>query len=173
MHSPDAQRKKQEFLDMMQRSYHMDPPDNKVLSAEDKYHYQHPSGVKLMGYPDRVEKTPTGLFIIADYKTGRNKNHIDNDIKTCLQVVIYAWMCRQAGIPVSVCVYRYIRKGITVTCVYDNDMEEQLDTMLRAFADAAASGEFPAHKTQENCKYCKLKEICETMPGPVSEAADE
>ncbi|MBO4862414.1 MAG: PD-(D/E)XK nuclease family protein [Firmicutes bacterium] len=172
MHSPDAQRKKQEFLDMMKRSYEMDP-GNKVLSAEDKYHCQHPSGVKLMGYPDRVEKTPTGLFMIADYKTGRKKNHVENDIRTCLQVVIYAWMCRQAGIPVSLCVYRYIRKGITVKCVYDNDMEEKLDAMLRAFADATVSGEFPAYKSQDNCKYCKLKDICETMPGQVSEAADE
>ena len=61
----------------------------------------HSSGVLLEGYPDRVEKTPEGEYIIADYKTGKRISHQANDVDTCLQVVIYAYIMEQKNIPIS------------------------------------------------------------------------
>ena len=163
IHTDAAKRKKDEFIRMMKTSYRMDQ-GNEVLAAEEEYRFKHPSGVKLKGYPDRVEKTKSGEYIIADYKTGRKVIHKQNDIDTCLQVVIYAWLCGQAGIPVSECVYRYIRKKRTVSCEYNDFMRDKLNEKLEEFKTAVENKNFPSKPgdNKENCKYCKHKSICKT-----------
>ena len=46
---------------------------NEVVSAEEEWDVEHESGIKLHGYPDRIEKAKDGKYIIADYKTGKNE----------------------------------------------------------------------------------------------------
>ena len=120
----------------------------------------HPCGVKLSGYPDRVEKDKDGNYIIADFKTKRRLEHIKDDIDTCLQVVIYAWLCEQEGINISRCDYRYIRKNEIVTCRYDKDMKTKLNEKLLVFREALTTGSFPKADKKEACRYCKMGDIC-------------
>ena len=107
------------------------------------------------------EKTPTeGEYIIADYKTGKRISHQANDIDTCLQVVIYAYIMEQKNIPISRCEYRYLRDGVTVPCRYDDSMKEKLNDKLLVFKNALTTGQFPVAENRSACTYCKLANIC-------------
>lgn len=116
----------------------------------------------MYGYPDRVEKDADGKYLIADFKTGRSIKHKQDDIETCMQVVIYAYMMERLGIPVSYSEYRYLRKKKVVSCVYNDDMKAELSQRLEVFKHALESGEFPANpgKNNKNCKYCTFADIC-------------
>lgn len=162
MHLDAAQEEKKVFLDIMENAYEGDP-DNEVVSAEEERDVEHESGIKLHGYPDRIEKTKDGKYIIADYKTGKIK-HIEDDIDTCLQVIIYAYMAKmKAGIDISGCEYRYIREDAIVPCVYDENMEKALARKLEEVKKSLDNNDFPCtppEKQEENCKYCTLADIC-------------
>ena len=157
----DADLKKKDFIDMMSEAYDQEISiGNDVLSAEEEYHFTHPTGIRLHGYPDRVEKDSDGNCIIADFKTKRKIEHIENDINTCLQVVIYAWLCEQAGIDIKRCDYRYLRKNQMISCVYDDAIKESLDEKMKAFKYALENNEFPSNECKESCKYCTYGDIC-------------
>lgn len=159
IHCDSAAREKQIFCKMMASAYDQDPK-NEVLASEEKQTFRHSSGVLLHGYPDRVEKTLDGEHIIADYKTGRRVKHVANDIDTCLQVVIYAYLMEQKGLPISRCEYRYLRDGVTIPCRYDDSMKEKLDAKLTAFKNALTTGQFPVAESSDACRYCTLAGIC-------------
>jgi len=159
IHSETAEREKTIFCKMMANAYDQDP-QNEVLASEEKQTFLHSSGILLEGYPDRVEKTPEGEYIIADYKTGKRISHQANDIDTCLQVVIYAYIMEQKNIPISRCEYRYLRDGVTVPCRYDDSMKEKLNDKLLVFKNALTTGQFPVAEKSSACAYCKLANIC-------------
>ena len=153
---------KEQFMDMMETAYEMDPHREIALQEED-IHCVHESGVKLHGFPDRVEKLEDGSYLIVDFKTGRKVVHKDDDIESCLQVLIYAYLMEQHGYKVSGGEYRYLRLGQTVTCKYDDDMKNQLSEKLEKFKDCMLSGDFPipaADEENDPCKYCKFGSIC-------------
>ena len=143
----------------MKNAYELDPA-NEVLASEERKEVRHNSGVILRGIPDRVEKNKNGEYLIADYKTGRKIKHKPDDIDTCLQVVIYAYMSEQNGIPVSYCEYRYLRDGKTVRCAYNSNIKDKLNDKLTEFKAALDSGDFPIAESEDECRYCKLKNIC-------------
>lgn len=159
IHTEAANREKTVFRNMMKTAYTADP-HNEVLASEEEQIFRHDTGILLKGYPDRVEKTPEGEYIIADYKTGKNIKHKPQDIDTCLQVVIYAYLMEQKGIPISGCEYRYLRYGITIPCRYDEDMKQQLNDKMLIFKEALSTGQFPATGKGRTCDYCGLKSLC-------------
>ena len=154
---------KEEFLEMMETAYDMDPHREVALQEED-IHCTHESGVRIHGYPDRVEKLEDGTYLIVDFKSGRKAVHVQDDIETCLQVVIYAYLMEQRGFKVSGGEYRYLRLGETVTCRYDDDMKRQLLERLEQFKSSMLSGSFPIGETGEDgsdpCRYCKYESVC-------------
>ena len=170
LHTDAAARAKNDFLRMMDNAYSQESAiRNEVLSAEEKYIFKHESGITLCGYPDRVEKETDDRYIIADFKTKRKVDHVKDDIDTCLQVVIYAWLCEQAGLNVTRCDYRYIRKNRVITCRYDDGMKRQLGEKLTVFRQALEEGSFPRNpgKDNENCRYCRMADICMQAEDPV------
>lgn len=68
VYEDDAKREKRNFVHMMEMAYDVDP-HNEVLAAEEKLCYKHPCGVKLAGYPDRIEKDEDGNIGVVDFKT--------------------------------------------------------------------------------------------------------
>ncbi len=153
---------KEEFMDMMETAYEMDPHREVALQEED-IHCVHESGVKLHGFPDRVEKLEDGSCLIVDFKTGRSLSHKQDDIETCLQIVVYAYLMEQKGYKVSGGEYRYLRRGETVTCKYDDEMKEQLKERLEIFKEHMQSGEFPIpviDNEHDPCHFCKYGPIC-------------
>ena len=166
-HSPlimeNVQRVKEQFLEMMETAFDMDPHREVALEEED-IRCVHESGVGIHGFPDRVERLEDGTYLIVDFKSGRRVSHVQNDIGTCLQVVIYAYLMEQQGFLVSGGEYRYIRLGETVTCRYDDDMKRQLSERLELFKDSMENGDFPVAEVTEDgndpCSFCKYKAIC-------------
>lgn len=152
-----------QFMEMMETAYETDPHREVVLGEED-VSCTHESGVRIHGFPDRVEKLDDGTCLVVDFKTGRRVAHVQDDIGTCLQVVIYAYLMEQKGARVSGGEYRYIRTGETVTCRYDEDMKRQLGERLEAFREALLKGDFPAaapsEENEDPCRYCKYIGIC-------------
>lgn len=154
---------KEQFLEMMETAYGMDPHREIALEEED-ISCAHESGVRIHGFPDRVEKLEDGTYLVVDFKSGRTVGHVQDDIGTCLQVIIYAYLMEQRGFKVSGGEYRYIRLGETVTCRYDDDMKRQLFERLTFFKNSMLSGDFPVAEIEEGgddpCHFCKYKAIC-------------
>ena len=154
---------KEQFLEMMETAYDMDPHREVALEEED-IRCTHESGVRIHGFPDRVERLKDGTYLIVDFKSGRTVTHVQDDIGSCLQVVIYAYLMEQKGFKVSGGEYRYLRLGETVTCRYDDDMKRQLFERLEHFKHSMQNGDFPAAEVSEDgddpCHFCKYKGIC-------------
>ena len=165
----DVEKERRQFLDMMETAYSMDPHREVVLEEED-IHSVHKSGVKIHGFPDRVEKLEDGTYLVVDFKSARSIGHVQDDIDTCLQIVIYAYLMEQKGLNVSGGEYRYIRLGETVSCKYDEEMKKQLEEKLTVFRKHMESADFPipdsayeenrAKNDPDPCKYCKFAMIC-------------
>ena len=148
------------FLKQMETAFDTDPK-NEVVSAETEIDVLHEgSGIILSGFPDRVEKTKAGKYIIADYKTKRKIEHIPHDVDSCIQVVLYAYMCNKNGIPVTECEYRYLNYGKTIPCRYDAEAENRLGEKLQEFAAALETGSFPTCQNGLACKWCKFTSLC-------------
>ena len=164
---------KEQFREMMETAYEMDP-HRETLLKEEEIHCVHETGVRIHGYPDRVEKKEDGSCLVADFKSGNSIAHVKDDIDTCLQVVIYAYLMEQRGYKVSGGEFRYIRRGETVTCKYDDDMKKELSEKLAFFRDSLISGDFPVAEKADNgpdpCRYCKYGKICGRIE---KEGADE
>lgn len=144
------------FLEMMENAYKTDPR-RKVILKEEDIHCTHSSGVKLHGFPDRVEELEDGSVLIVDFKTGRTVNHEQDDIETCLQVVIYAYLMESKGYKVSGGEFRYIKAGKTITCRYDDEIKAKLSDKLELFKKMMLSGDFPCGMA---CDFCKYGDIC-------------
>lgn len=161
MESVEAVRN--QFLEMMETAYEMDPHREVTLKEED-IHCQHESGVKIHGLPDRVERLEDGKYLIVDFKSGRHIVHVENDIDTCLQVVIYAYLMEKQGYDISGGVFRYIGLGESVSCVYNDEMKEKLNEKLKQFKDHMEKGYFPCAEASEDgenpCIYCKYGLVC-------------
>ncbi|MCR5738209.1 MAG: PD-(D/E)XK nuclease family protein [Lachnospiraceae bacterium] len=163
----NAEAEKEMFIDMMDTAYDMDPHREVILKEED-VQFKHESGVNLHGFPDRVEKDESGNYVIVDFKSGRNVKHVENDIDTCLQIVIYAYLMEQKGYHVSGGEYRYIRLGETVKCDYNREMKDKLNAKLEEFRKAMEKSEFPVSPyailrhddDPDPCKYCKFGNVC-------------
>jgi len=164
----DVKVERGQFVEMMETAYDMDPHRETVLK-EDEVQCTHESGIKLHGYPDRVEKLDDSSYWIVDFKSKRKVEHKENDIDTCLQIMIYAYLMEKGkGFKVSGGEFRYIRLGKTVKCRYDEDMKKELSARLSQFKECLETGDFPIPKsvgnrkedTPDPCKFCKLGDIC-------------
>ncbi len=161
---------KEQFLDMMETAYKMDPHREVVLKEKD-ISCVHETGVGLHGFPDRVEKLDDGSYIVVDFKSGKTISHVADDINTCLQTMVYAYILEKNGFEnVSGAEYRYIRLGQTVSCKYDDNMKEELSNLLVYFKEHIEMADFPINPKayEENrekgesdpCYFCKYGLIC-------------
>ena len=112
-------------------------------------------------YCNRLDLNEANRSCIYCYKTGKKIVHEENDINTCLQAVICAYMLEQQGVHVSGCEYRYLPSGTTIKCRYDDDMKSRLDAKLQELKNALDTGNFPYGKDEDTCKYCKIRHICD------------
>lgn len=150
-------KEKRDFMKAMANAYKQSA-DKDVISAEHNYEAIHKTGVKLKGRPDRVETDG----ILVDFKTGRNIVHEQNDLETCVQVIVYAWLCEQAGLNIDTCEYRYLRRDKIVTCEYGEYIKDQLTEKLELLANCAKTNEW---RIKGKCKYCDYEGICQSKTG--------
>lgn len=153
---------KEQFMDMMGAAYDEDPHRKVVLKEED-IECKHEVGISIHGFPDRVEQIGDSEYIIVDFKTGRRVKHVQDDIYSCLQVVIYAYLMEYMGYHITRGEFRYLRLGQTVTCQYDANMKLALNDMLVEFMEAVKHNDYPcttADDKGEPCKYCSYARLC-------------
>lgn len=153
-----------DFIEMMENAYASDP-HNKVIFSEEKIECVHESGIKIGGRPDRVEQTADGKYILVDYKTGQNLKHEKDDIESCLQVVLYAYILEKNGYKVKECQYRYINLDDLITCRYDDEMRSLLDAKMNDFKEHLSELRFEPAGSEDDCKYCGFKGICRSDIG--------
>ena len=168
-------REKEEFLEMMASAWDQDqqcPRTGIALKEEHEDAVHTESGIGLHGFPDRVELIGPGLARIVDFKTGRNSDYIQDDINTCLQVVVYAYLTEAAfpELKVQDCEYRLIRREEIVSCCYDDAMKQALTDKLLQLREALDDGCFPVSENAGSdekktgipnpCKYCRYGMIC-------------
>lgn len=126
-------RERDELLELMDTAYGMET-HREVFMKEEDIECVHECGLRIHGFPDRVEKLEDGTYCVVDFKTGKEVEHIENDPSTCFQALIYAYILEKTrGIKVSRCEFRYLRLGETVPCVYDDEAKKQLEGMLSYF----------------------------------------
>ena len=165
----DVEAERAQFLDMMETAYRIDPHREVVLGEKD-IECCHESGVRIHGFPDRVEKLEDGTYLIVDFKSGQKIKHKENDIDTCLQIMIYAYLMehqKDSSIKISGGEYRYIKLGKTVSCKYDDEIKQALAQKLEEFKQAIISFDFPvsenadcSNNEKNPCTYCKFGMIC-------------
>lgn len=162
------------FLDMMRVAYRM-RPQGEVICREEDIHCRHESGILIHGIPDCVEKMTDGTYRIIDYKTGNTVHHIQNDIDSCMQVILYAYLMETEGYNVTVGEFRYFNVGEVITCRYDADMKNKLKSKLAHFKECVENGDFgkmsyrekpknnflPRPSVNPACEYCKYAAICD------------
>ena len=162
IHEDARERAREDFLDMCEKGYRQDP-GNEVIASE-KREYCDCYGVKLKGFPDRIEKDPQGKYLIPDFKTGRNLEHDADDPVSCLQFLLYAYMTeKETGHEVSYCEYRYPRLDTIVRCEYDDDNKNELAACMVQFRHALKTNNFPCAEKEEQkeaCRYCHYAAIC-------------
>ena len=169
MHPPlitqnvDTERSK--FLEMMETAYRMVDRTADVTLKEEPVHITHEeSKVNLYGFPDRVEKQGDGTYHIIDFKSSNKLGHKEDDIETCLQIVIYAYLMEKAkNIEIADGKFMYIKLDETVPCRYDDDMKTALTEKLNAFKEDIKEGKFnisPEAEANGTCNYCKFGMIC-------------
>ena len=152
-------KERDDFVRMMDTAYDMKIMGEAEMMEEDIY-CTFENSVRLKGVPDRVERLDNGKCVVVDFKTGRNVEHKDNDIDTCLQAVLYAYMLEKNGKEVEECEYRYLRHGKPIKCKYDDGIRNGLADKMKEFKQALDTGEFPVADEEKACKYCTYVQIC-------------
>ena len=180
----DVDSERDDFLDLMGKAYTMEPvPRRKVVTKEEELSCTHlETGVRLKGFPDRVEKLDDGTCLIVDFKTGKNPEQKEDDVLSCLQVILYAYMLEQQGYTVSGGEYRYLATRDVISCKYDDAAKEILANLLSLFKIHMEDSDFPvsrfAGKPDANrpdpCRYCKFGSICgkDTVIAPEGSDSD-
>ena len=163
----DNATQKLEFLDMLSDAFDEDPRREILASEEDVRAAHEPSGVCVHGFPDRVEIDENGHLVVIDFKTGRKVMHEKDDVNTCLQTMIYAYILEARGtgvagsaeasgadgdvadagdrtgaLKVAGSEYRYLRTSTNVTCEYNEFTKEALAEKLTKFKDSMQDGVF-------------------------------
>ncbi|WP_027406586.1 PD-(D/E)XK nuclease family protein [Anaerovibrio sp. RM50] len=157
-----------DFMAMMADAYFGEKAgtDSSINMMEKKLQGETPEGIKLGGYPDRVE-CQDGDYKIVDFKTGKADNYKDNNVAKCLQVMIYAYILEQtiSNAKISGGEYRFLaKKNKIISCGYNEDAKSTLLEALSKFKEHMEQGNFPCEPLleglKEDCEYCGYADIC-------------
>ena len=170
----------EDFIRMMKNAYEMemesDHPAVPLLS-EAMLEAEHPAGVRLKGRIDWLSENENGEATVVDFKTGRWINQEENDVVSCLQTMLYAYMVEESGIArVKDAEYRYLRLRRRIRCEYSEAAKIELERLLTIFRDSLVKGEYPYPQEEDRekaCRYCKLKPICGVAEERREAAGDE
>ena len=127
-----------------------------------------PSGVRLKGFVDRLDRSPSGELRVVDYKTGKSP-HENFEGKALFQLRFYALaLWRSTGVLPRLLRLYYLRNVEAIDYAPDErdlqGLERQLEALGEAIARARESGDW-RHKPSKLCDWCSFQSLCPAFGG--------
>jgi putative RecB family exonuclease len=122
-----------------------------------------PSGVRLKGFVDRLDRSPAGDLRVVDYKTGKSP-HENFEGKALFQLRFYALtLWRSTGVLPRLLRLYYLRNREVIDYSPDErdleGLERQLEALGTAIAKARETGDW-RHKPSKLCDWCSFQSLC-------------
>jgi putative RecB family exonuclease len=129
-----------------------------------------PSGVRLKGFIDRLDRSAAGDLRVVDYKSGKAPSEIFEG-KALFQLRFYALVLwRETGVLPKVLRLYYLRDRERLDYSPDErdliGLERQLDAIGAAIVRARESGDW-RHKQGPLCAWCSFQSLCPAFGGTV------
>ena len=127
-----------------------------------------PSGVRLKGFVDRLDRSPDGDLRVVDYKTGKSP-HEAFEGKALFQLRFYALaLWRSTGTLPRLLRLYYLRNVEAIDYAPDErdleGLERQLEALGEAITRARESGDW-RHKQSKLCDWCSFQSLCPAFGG--------
>jgi putative RecB family exonuclease len=141
----------------------LEPADREVLVEATL-----PSGVRLKGFVDRLDRSPDGDLRVVDYKTGKSP-HEAFEGKALFQLRFYALaLWRSTGVLPRLLRLYYLRNVEAIDYTPDErdleGLERQLEALGEAIIRARDSGDW-RHKQSRLCDWCSFQSLCPAYGG--------
>jgi putative RecB family exonuclease len=127
-----------------------------------------PSGVRLKGFVDRLDRAADGRLRVVDYKTGRSPRE-EFEGKALFQLRFYALVLwRSTGVlPTMLRLYYLADREVLDYLPDERDLlglERQVEALGRAIAKARETGDW-RHKPSKLCDWCAFQSLCPASRG--------
>jgi putative RecB family exonuclease len=127
-----------------------------------------PSGLRLKGFIDRLDRSPAGDLRVVDYKSGKAPNEVFEG-KALFQLRFYALVLwRQTGVLPRLLRLYYLKDRERLDYSPDErdlvGLERQLDAIGAAITRARESGDW-RHKPSKLCDWCAHQALCPAFGG--------
>ena len=127
-----------------------------------------PSGVRLKGFVDRLDRSPAGDLRVVDYKTGKSP-HEAYEGKALFQLRFYALaLWRSTGVLPRLLRLYYLRNTEAIDYSPDErdllGLERQLEALGQAITKARETGDW-RHKPSKLCDWCAFHALCPAFGG--------
>jgi putative RecB family exonuclease len=127
-----------------------------------------PSGVRLKGFIDRLDRSPAGDLRVVDYKSGKSPSEMFEG-KALFQLRFYALMLwRETGVLPRLLRLYYLRDREVLDYSPDeadlSSLERQLEAIGTAIIRARESGDW-RHKPSKLCDWCAHHALCPAFGG--------
>ncbi len=127
-----------------------------------------PSGVRLKGFVDRLDRAADGRLRVVDYKTGKSPRE-EFEGKALFQLRFYALVLwRSTGVLPAMLRLYYLANREVLDYVPDErdllGLERQVEALGRAIAKARESGDW-RHKPSKLCDWCAFQSLCPAFGG--------
>jgi putative RecB family exonuclease len=127
-----------------------------------------PSGVRLKGFVDRLDRADDGRLRVVDYKTGKSPRE-EFEGKALFQLRFYALVLwRSTGVlPTMLRLYYLADREVLDYFPDEADLlgvERQVDALGTAIAKARDNGDW-RHKQSRLCDWCSFQSLCPAYGG--------
>jgi putative RecB family exonuclease len=127
-----------------------------------------PSGVRLKGFVDRVDRAADGRLRVVDYKSGKSPRE-EFEGKALFQLRFYALVLwRSTGVlPTMLRLYYLANREVLDYHPDERDLvglERQLEALGRAIGKARETGDW-RHKPSKLCDWCSFQSLCPAFGG--------
>jgi len=127
-----------------------------------------PSGVRLKGFIDRLDRSQAGELRVVDYKSGKAPDEAYEG-KALFQLRFYALVLwRSTGVLPRMLRLYYLRDREVIDYSPDErdllGLERHVDAIATAIAKARESGDW-RHRTSRLCDWCSFQSLCPAYGG--------
>jgi DNA helicase-2/ATP-dependent DNA helicase PcrA len=136
---------------------------NTLVDREKEFEFAF-AGKTLHGFIDRIEKTPTGGYVVIDFKSGSKPGDITKkSLPENIQLNLYAMAIRE--------LYGTLPERATLFYLKDNKVvdyqptEETIGAFIQNIEQMIReieTGEFPARPDYQRCDWCPYGDLCES-----------